>query len=420
MDASSPSSPSRPSSPTGPLSASKISNAITVTIAQPTASTGDNPLRVSREKLYQHDLLLRLLKRGKNPLSDYVIVLAMGVLTVAVLFGGGYLFSLYFHNGRLDIQYVLRSGIQVAIVFPWLMFLYLRMPTDIASLFNEIHDNGVVGESLKKPKSPADYGMFVTRLTNAVDKWWWMVAGLVFIVLYTTYRLVVIYLNPSNATPLGFEIINTLNNDIIMYCIVMTLARLLTALVYSNVLFRNFTFHLNILHPDDAGGLGSIEDILWTSAGLLVAMGIAGLVMNTSFLSGNFTPYSLGEAIIVSVLYLSLVPTLLFGWLFPPHRIMVAAHDETLQPLANQFQHTVDDDIPTQVDDATEIKHGTDRLDELKRRYDLIDKNFPLWPVQRFVRLLSTMSIPAAITFVGTLPGIYNSVFPIVIRIFHG
>ncbi|HCI78335.1 MAG TPA: hypothetical protein DHW02_01440 [Ktedonobacter sp.] len=409
----------RPASPTGPLSTSKISNAVTVTIAQPTSPTGDDPLRVSREKLYQHDPLMRLFRSGKNPLNEYAIVLAMGVLTVAVLFGGGYLFSLYFHNGRLDIQYVLRSAIQSAVVFPWLIFLYLRMPGDIASLFNEIHDNGVIGEPLKKPKGPTDYAMFVTWLTNAVDKWWWMMAALAFIVLYTIYRLVVVYLSPANATPLGFEIINTLNNDIIMYCIVMTLARLLTALVYSNVLFRNFMFHLNILHPDGAGGLGSIEDILWTSAGLLVAMGIAGLVMNTSFLSGNFTPYSLGEAIIVGVLYLSLVPTLLFGWLFLPHKVMSDAHDETLQPLSNQFQYTVDDDVPTQADDSTEIKHGTDRLDELKRRYDLIDKNFPVWPVQRFVRLLSTMSIPAAITFVGSLPGIYNNVYAVVIRLFH-
>lgn len=413
MDASS------PSNPTGPLRASKISSAVSVTTVQPVALRGDDPLLVSREKLYQNDPFLVVLKHRKNPLNDFVIVLAMGILTVAVLFGGGYVFSLYYHNGRLDIQYVLRSALQAAVIFPLLMYFYLRMPTDIASLFNTIYNNGVVGEPLKKPKGPTGYAMFVTWLTTAVDKWWWTVGTLVFTVLYAAYRLLFIYLNPSNSTPLGFEILNTLNNSIITYCILLSLARLLTALVYSNILFRSFKFHLNILHPDGAGGLGSIADILWVSAGLLVTMGVAGLVMNTSFLSGNFTPHSLIEAIIIGTMYVALIPILLFGWLFSPHSVMDEAHDEILQPLANQFQYTVDDDVPTLNDDATEIQKGTDRLDQLKRRYDLIDKNFPVWPVQRFFRLLTTMSIPAAITFIGSLPGIYTTVVPFVMRLFH-
>lgn len=50
--------------------------------------------------------------------------------------------------------------------------------------------------------------------------------------------------------------------------------------------------------------------------------------------------------------------------------LLLEARDIASQPLANQFKQVILEAMPSTNDTAETIKAGTDRLDQLKRRYD--------------------------------------------------
>ncbi|GAC1400164.1 MAG: hypothetical protein NVS4B12_05150 [Ktedonobacteraceae bacterium] len=380
----------------------------------------DDPKIVYPKKLYSNDPLYRLLKDRGVVINDYIIIIVVGVFTAVVFFVLGTLLHAPFYG---QWQYIVSSAVQAVIVFPLLMLIYLHMPRAMADLFNVIQGNGVIEDPLDDDPNawPKSYEEFLQHYTNYASRWWWLVIAIFFVLIYIVYRVLVVILKPELQTPplLTFQIITTLDNALIVYCAVWAISWLISGLLFSNKLFKCFHFHLTPLHPDGCAGLGQMENALWISAILLATIGIAALVINEAFLTGKFTPFSLGEAIVIGVVYLALIPTLLLGWTLVPHQVMVAGRNEVLQPLADSFKTTINIGTPKTGESSADIKEDTDKLSELKRRYGILDDTFPQWPTQRFVRHIATMGIPAIITFVGSLPAIYKNVAPFVIQIFH-
>ncbi len=392
----------------------------TATASKPTTIAGDDPKIVYAKKLYHHDPLFRLLKDRGVVINDYVIIAIVGAFTAAVFFGLGALLHVQYYG---QWRYIVSSAVQAVIVFPLTMLIYLHMPQAMAALFNVIQSNGVIEDPLDDDPSawPKTYEEFVQRYTEYTSRWWWAAAAIFAELLYVAYRIMLILLNPALQKPaiLTFQIINTLNNVLIVYCITLAIAWLISGLLFSNKLFRRFHFHLNPLHPDGCAGLGQMENALWISALLLSTMGIAAIVMNSAFLSGSFTFFSIGEAIVIGIIYLSLIPLLLLGWTLVPHQVMVAGANEVLQPLADMFKTNIDRGTPRLGESSADIKEDTDKLAELKRRYGILDDTFPLWPTQRIRRHIATMGIPAIIAFIGGIPTIYKTVEPFVAQFFR-
>ena len=388
-------------------------------IKQTAVTVGDDPKTVYAQKLYRNDPLFRLLKNQGIVINDYVIVVVVGVFTAVVFFGLGALLHAQYYG---KWQYIVSSAVQTVIVFPLIMLIYLHTPQAMADLFNVTHNNGVIEGPLDNDLTtwPNSYEEFVQRYTEYTSRWWWTAAAILAEMIYVVYRIILILLNPTLQRPdlLTFQIINTLNNVLIVYCITLAIAWLISGLLFSNKLFKSFHFHLSPLHPDGCAGLGQMENALWISTILLSTMGIAAIVMNSAFLSGIFTLFSIGEAIVIGIIYLSLIPLLLLGWTLVPHQVMVAGANEVLQPLADMFKANIDTDTPRTGETSADLKEDTDRLAELKRRYGILDDTFPLWPTQRIRRHIATMGIPAVITFVGGLPAIYQNVAPFVIHLF--
>jgi len=391
----------------------------TATTPKPVATDTDDPKIVYPKKIYSNDPLYRLLKYRGTSSNDYIIMAVVGVFTAVVFFGLGALLHAQYY-GRW--QYIVSAAVQTVIVFPLVMMLYLHMPAAMSDLFNVIQSNGVIEDPLvDNPKAwPRSYEEFVQRYTEYASRRWWTLAALLFVVVYLLYRVVVILFNPDLQTPnlIAFQIINALNNVIIVYCITLAVAWLIAGLLFSNRLFKRFKFHLTPLHPDGCAGLGQMENALWMSAILIATLGIAALVMNGAFLTGTFTLFSLGEAIVIGLIYLALIPTLLLGWTLIPHQVMVDGCNEVLQPLADTFKTTINTGAPRDNEASADIKEDTDRLAELKRRYELLQDTFPLWPTQHFLRHIATLGIPAIITFIGGIPSIYKNVAPFVVQFF--
>lgn len=402
------------------MDATSVSATQTTTATKPVMIAVADPNIVYPEKIYCSDPLYRLLKGQRIVFNDYVIAGTIGAITAIGLFVLGPLLLLSFH---WTWQYIVSGVVQSVLVFPVLLLIYLHMPRAMADLFNVIQSNNVIEDLLNcDPRVwPNNYPEFVQRYTGYASRWWWTAGAMLFVLLYITYRVVLLLLTPTlqAPAPLTFELLNILNNALIVYCVTLAILWLIAGLLFSNKLFRSFCFHLTPLHPDGCAGLGQMENALWISTILLATLGIAALVMNAAFVSGHFDDFSVGEAITFIVVYLSLIPTLLLGWTLVPHRVMVDGCNEVLQPLANKFKTTISVDASTDNESSATIKENTDKMAELKRRYRLLQDTFPLWPTQRFTRHIATMGIPAIITFVGGLPAIYRSVEPFVAKLFH-
>ncbi len=391
----------------------------TATTTKPIVTTVDDAKVVYPKKLYRNDPLYCLLKNQGVVINDYAIMAVVGAFTALVFFGLGALLHAQYYG---QWQYIASASVQAVVVFPVVMLIYLQMPKSMSNLFNVIQSNGVIEDPLDNDPNawPRSYEEFVSRYTEYASRRWWTLAALLFVVVYLLYRIAVILLNSELQTPnlVAFQIINALNNSIIVYCATLAVAWLIAGLLFSNKLFKRFRFHLTPLHPDGCAGLGQMENALGISALLLATIGIAALVMNGVFLTGKFTPFSLGEAIVIGLIYLALIPTLLLGWTLIPHGVMVAGSNEVLQPLADKFKTTISTGTPRDNEVSADIKEDTDRLAELKRRYDLLQDTFPLWPTQHFVRHIATLGIPAIITFIGGIPTIYKNVAPFVVQFF--
>src|SRR5260370_42242216 len=137
---------------------------------------------------------------------------------------------------------------------------------------------------------------------------------------------------------------------------------------------------------------------------LIATMGVVVLVViHPEFLSGNLSAsYGMQlrvQAVLLGILYFVLTAGLFIGWLTLPHQVMQEACNETLQPLADEFQHAIAETMASSKQDANAIKAGTDRLSELKRRYELLQDTYPTWPlaIVQMRRLVATVSIPALI-----------------------
>ena len=403
------------------MDATHVSTGTQTGIASKTATiVADDATIIYPKKLYSNDPLYHLLKDQGIVINDYVIMSVVGIFTAVVLFGLGALLHVQ-HYGQW--QYIVSSAVQAVVVFPLVMAIYLHMPRAMADLFNVIKSNGVIEGPLDDDPStwPNSYEEFVQRYTDYASRWWWTGIALLFVFIYIAYRVAIILLNSDLQVPpiLTFQIINTLNNALIVYCTTLAVSWLISGLLFSNRLFKHFHFHLSPLHPDGCAGLGQMENALWISTILLATIGIAALVMNAAFLTGTFTYFSFGEAVVIGLVYLALIPTLLLGWTLIPHQVMVNGANEVLQPLADSFKTNIDTDTPRPSESSLEIKEDTDKLAELKRRYGILDDTFPLWPTQRIRRHIATLGIPAIITFAGSLPAIYQNVVPFVTHLLH-
>ncbi len=190
-----------------------------------------------------------------------------------------------------------------------------------------------------------------------------------------------------------------------LYGVFFSIVRLLILLVFSVRLFRMFHLQVNPLHPDGSGGFAIVGRLLTASVLIATIIGAAAVVMSLLFLERGANPLWRIETLLLGAIYLLLTPLLLYGWLWTPHRGMLEARDQVLRPLADEFQQAIQRSMPTAQDDAVSVKAGTERLGEIKQRYELLHEAFPTFPVRTFVSssLIVTSVLPALSALLSSL-----------------
>lgn len=347
---------------------------------------------LSAQQFYQHDPLLILLKDTLR-LNDLWIIIG-----VMALPGGVFLFGWLLCLWTSNVQWwtpgnTLSVLLQIFILFPLLFMIYLLVPVAIAGLFNTLRTNGAIGEHRRHQPGSETYENFVQQLVTWVDKSWWAAATLGIIVFYVCYRLLLKEPHILRV-PHWFSVSVVIIFLPLMYAVSMSVVRLLLALVFTNWLFYLFTIQIKPLHPDGSGGLGALGSILWIS---VVIMLWDALLLGASLLGSNLHWFSSPEIILMGAIYVALTPSLFIGWLVFPHRVMVRARDEALQPLADEFQQALMQSLSSVAHDTGTVVATTRRLAALKQHYDLVRDTFPTWPLEinTVSRLVVTAILPA-------------------------
>ncbi len=153
-----------------------------------------------------------------------------------------------------------------------------------------------------------------------------------------------------------------------------------------------------MLHPDGSGGLGSLGHILWISVGMMFVISLLFLAITQRLISPVLI-------IVITVTYLVFILALVIGWLVLPHRVMLQARKELLQPITDEFEQAVKETLSSITGDTATIEAGTDRLNALQDRYKLLRNNFPVWPLQvrQMRRLVIALILPILLSFIPTL-----------------
>lgn len=143
-------------------------------------------------------------------------------------------------------------------------------------------------------------------------------------------------------------------------------------------------------HPDDVNGMSPLIDYVVRVTSFIAVGGVWAFTLSvqTSVAQGNFEPQSWWLGLLAAyVLILGLV----FSFsLWDAHLAMNRAKAAELEEFAGKIRSTVDDLSP----------QGTELLDELCKRYQLLQDQYREWPIPR-VELALAAIIPV-ILFVGS------------------
>lgn len=351
-------------------------------------------------QFYRHDPMLRLV-RVKLGLEDRWVVTGVTIITAGVVLGipilAGYRFDLRSFWISIDLIWLLAT----LIMTPMVLAVYLWVPNAIARLFNTLKDNGTIGERRLGEHGPESYEDFLNQLVAWTDNRLNVVVALMVVIAYLLDRFLVAF--PATlSTPLlagrphwvVFVILLAFSPT--AYAGVLSLLRLLVALIFTNRLFRLFHIRVNPLHPDGSGGLGTIGQMLTVSVLIATALGLTATFIGILYLLVGLDLLSNYEPVSAGVLYLVFTPLALIGWLWSPHQAMINVRNAKLQPLADEFLQTVEQSTALSRDEIVAIKSTTDKLAELKRRYELLKAVFPVWPIDigLLSRLVAVASIP--------------------------
>lgn len=345
--------------------------------------------------LYRNDPWMVLL-REKLSLNNWASLITIVLLSILCFYG---LYRLPGTGQRLINQplFALLETTTATLCY----IAYLWMPDTIAQLFNTLWYDDVLDQSIDTQNVAKSYTKFIQDLSFWMNRPLWPIGTFIFIIIYLVNRYLVNGPPFLAYVPLWLQLVTAVLDIIIAYNAIMCIIRLLITLFFSNRLFRSFTIHVKPLHPDGAGGLGVMRNIVWFS--VIIIMATTLTFFNTIQLTTDRNTFSSSLDIIgLIAAYVILTPSLILGWLILPHSLMLKERDKVLKPLVDEFQAITEHPQNLEMAETASILADNDRLSAITHRYSLINDSFPKWPleVSQIRRLIATLSIPAFLTLI--------------------
>ncbi|GHO92012.1 hypothetical protein KSF_020600 [Reticulibacter mediterranei] len=362
-------------------------------------SEGDSTL-LSARSLYQHDPLLVLLKDKLHLATVWIVVGGFVVV--------GFCFFLLAPLFQSRFQPSVSPGDMFEVLLFTLgttlsLLIYLLLPSWMASIFNSLKTNGVIGPSRREPANAMSYARFLEHMISRMDSWWWSLAIGVLALFYFLYGIFILAPQSLTVSPWLLLVSFLTITFPAFYTFVFGLLRMILLLSFLNQLFALFSIRVRPLSPDSSGGLAALGQLGWMGAAIMVASTLFLLAFH-EFPPISLSPYDIAGA---TISYLTLLIVLAIGWLALPHQVMVRARNQQLQPLTEEYERMLVETRPTADEEAAQIVAGTERLAALKQRYELVQETFPIWPVQvvEMRRLAVAWLLPALMAL---LPSIFD------------
>ncbi|GHO81871.1 hypothetical protein KSD_96420 [Ktedonobacter sp. SOSP1-85] len=358
---------------------------------------------LSARQLYRHDPLLFLLKERLHLRNLWMSVGAMllpGIVYLVWWLLWGSKFSSGWNPGTIS-----SILIQTFALFPSLFFIYDCIPNAIAKTFNTLYTDDVIGKYRKDPADREAYARFKQQVVYWMDNNWWTATIIVVIILYALLRLFLRELpDRHDLLPLMVRTVVVIIYVPLMFATGMSVIRLVLALIFVNRLFYLFKLQIKPALADGSGRLRSLERLLWLCVSIMLWVAI---LLAAMILGRNVGGLTFPEVFLLGAIYILLIPTLLIGWLIFPHRMMVKARDEALQPLAIEYQQALMLSLSPKTQDTQGVAAEILHLETLKKRYDLVYNSFSVWPLE--THTLSS----AGVTVI--LPVILPLIFPFIV-----
>lgn len=339
---------------------------------------------ITPQQLY--DPLLVLLK-GKLRLNDWWVIAGAGFVSLAGLYG-------WMLVGVFNPLQVLVGSL----IVPFWMGIYLFLPTSIATLFNNLWENGVIGPTRAASQEFISYQVFVDKRACFARSRWWTIGALLFLSLYWLYRIFSAQSLPAHAS-LWLQLPVIVIYSLIGYAGFLSILWLLSTVVSINQLFHRYIIQIKPLHPDGSGGLGPLNQFFWIGIALIV-IGVCAVIA----LSPQ-QRLDLGYIFSAIACYLIAIPALVAAWLALPHHVMLHARNELLQPLAKEYERAIRETMPSIQDETAAVVAGTERLAALQKRYEQIYNSFPTWPIElvQMRRLALVLILPILLSLLPSL-----------------
>lgn len=365
-----------------------------VPVQQELEAREDGATPFSARSFYQGDPLLVLLKERWR-LNLVWMVGGVFVLAELVLLSYITIFRWQLRpDGTVrDALDLLLLGIAFTLIF----LIYVLLPSGMAEIFTTLRANGVIGGYRQVRSASLSYEHFVEQVILWVNRRWWLgtIAILNLLVLLAT-----LVLQPSDV-PLFWQFVALLLGYVpLLYLLSFVLLRVILLIVGINRLFVLFTMQVKPLHADGSGGLGSLGLILWVNVGMIVAISLAVLAETQLF------PYDPDLELMIAVYSVSVV-ALVIGWLVLPHRVMLHARTELLQPLTQEYERAIRETMPSIRGDTAAIVAGTERLAALQKRYEQVRESFPTWPIE-IVQMRGLAVVLILPVLISLLPALFD------------
>lgn len=288
---------------------------------------------------------------------------------------------------RPDVEALLTGFVE----FPFFWAFYLWTGRGIGVLFT----------SLARNKSFADeqrYAGFLERAQAAFDRWWWTALSFVLAIFVVALMQLVNWSPQARIQPwfinggLPARLISLLLIGCVAYALAQILIREILTIVWLRRLWNEMGRDL-IVHPyhaDRAGGLGAIGQHAANFASFVV-MVLLFVIMGTLLptIREPGAPIELWSPLIVVVwvLCFTLIPSIFFMLIWPPHKTMSRACSTRLNVLSGQIEEQLRAAEASAATDQSKLPELLERINNLKTLHTTLQQDLPDWPINARIRM---------------------------------